>query len=402
MHKTDVVHLTSKPPFAPGSFNRLVGMQMEKIKGLRQAAISYWDQPIPQSVQASEQTILVNEDGLSAAKKALLKLPEKVRSNRFNGVSGRESLIYLWQILETLPRLKPKVVVCYDNYKFGKLLREKIDWPCRLILNQQGLSYHLPADFGAQIYNLKSFDTIWTSTLACYRFDRERITAYEPLVNVIPNWIDMDQFHPVTEERKQELRAHWNLPANAPVVLWLSRLVPKKGAHVLLQCWQKIVAEFPDAILWIAGGGEESYINYLRSLTTNLGLSDNVRLQGRVPPEETPTCYQASDVYVFPTLFTGEGFGLSLLEGMACGLACAASDIAILRELYTEDTVLFVPDPNLEDAFVNPILKLLRDPALRSKMGKAARTYGEQHYHHDKILAQLKEFYCRQMDYLPK
>lgn len=401
MYQIDVVHLTSKPPFAPGSFNRLVGMQMEKIKGLRQVAISYWDQPVPQGSEIEGTTILVNGDNLPATKKVLLKLPERWRSNRFNGVSGRESLIYLWQILDALPRLKPKVVVCYDNYKFGKLLRQKIDWPCRLVLNQQGLSYHLPADFGAQIYSLKSFDTIWTSTLACYRFDRERITAYEPLVNVIPNWIDMDRFQPVTNERKQELRANWNLPPNAPVVLWLSRLVPKKGAHALLQSWRKVVQEFPDAILWIAGGGEQSYINYLRNLTANLGLTGNVRLQGPVPPDQTPTCYQASDVYVFPTLFTGEGFGLSLLEGMACGLACAASDIAILRELYTEETVLFVPDPNLEDAFVNPILSLLGDPDLRARMGKAARDFGEQHYHHDKILAQLKEFYFRQMAYLP-
>ncbi|MDQ3010052.1 MAG: glycosyltransferase family 4 protein [Acidobacteriota bacterium] len=372
---------------------------MESITGLRQVAISYWDQPIPPNAKNDDKTILVNGGNLSAAKKALLKLPESWRSNRFNGVSGRESLIYLWQVLDTLPKLKPKVVVCYDNYKFGKLLRQKIDWPCRLVLNQQGLSYHLPAGIGAKIYSLKSFDTIWTSTLACYRFDRQRITAYEPLVNVIPNWIDMDQFQPVTNERKKELRTKWELPADAAVVLWLSRLVPKKGAHVLLQSWRKVVDEFPDAILWIAGGGEQSYINYLRSLTANLGLADNVRLQGPVAPEQTPTCYQASDVYVFPTLFTGEGFGLSLLEGMACGLACAASDIAILRELYTEDTVLFVPDPNLEDAFVNPILSLLRDPELRARMGKAARAFGEQHYHHDKILAQLKEFYCRQMAY---
>ena len=400
MHQTDVVHLTSKPPFAPGSFNRLVGMQMEKINGLRQAAISYWDQPVPDNAQTDAQTILVNGDGLTANQKLLLKMPERMRGNRFNGISGQESLIYLWQIQETLPRLKPKVVVCYDNYKFGKLLREKIDWPCRLILNQQGLSYHLPAALGGQIYSLNSFDTVWTSTLACYQFDRQRVSGYEPMVNVIPNWIDMDSFHPVTNEQKLELRKKWQLPPNAPVVLWLSRLVPKKGAHVVLQCWQKIVAQFPDAILWIAGGGEQSYINYLRDLTANLRLTENVRLQGRVPPEETPTCYQASDVYVFPTLFTGEGFGLSLLEGMACGLACAASDIPILRELYNEETVLYVPDPNLEDAFVNPLLQLLGDPALRARMGKAARAFGEQHYHHDKVLAQLKEFYLRQMAYL--
>ncbi len=399
MHQVDVVHLTSKPPFAPGSFNRLVGMQMEMISGLRQTAISYWDQAVPANA-STENVVLVNGDGLSLTQKTLLKLPERWRNNRFNGVSGRESLIYLWQIINTLPRLKPKVVVCYDNYKFGSVLRQHINWPCRLVLSQHGLSYHLPADQGARLYSLQSFDAVWVLTKAGYRFDRQRITAFEPLVNVIHDWIDMDVFHPVSAERKQELRRNWNLPAKAPVVIWLSRLVPKKGAHVVLQSWREILKEFPDAILWIVGGGEPGYINYLKTLTTNLGLTDNVRLQGAVAPELTPTCYQASDIYVFPTLFSAEGFGLSLLEAMACGLACAASDIEILRELYTEDTVLFVPDPNIEDAFVNPILSLLRDADLRARMGKAARSYGQQHYHHDKVLPQLNEFYRRQMAYL--
>lgn len=374
-------------------------MQMERLTGFSQAAISYWDGPIPANA-STENIILVNGDKLSFAQKALLKLPERWRRTRFNGVSGRESLIYLWQLMDTLTRLKPKVVVCYDNYKFGSVLRKHIHWPCRLVLSQHGLSYHLPADQGAKLYSLQSFDSVWVLTKAGYRFDRERITAYEPLVNVIHNWIDMDGFHPVTAERKRELRETWNLPVDAPVVIWLSRLVPKKGAHVLLQSWREILREFSNAILWIVGGGEPSYISYLKTLIDNLDLAENVRLQGAVAPELTPTCYQTSDVYVFPTLFSAEGFGLSLLEAMACGLACVASDIEILRELYTEDTVLFVPDPNLEDAFVTPILRLLRNPELRVRRGNAARKFGEQHYHQDIILPQLKAFYLRQMAYL--
>ena len=400
MRPIDIVHLTFKPPFAPGSFNRMVGTQMEKITGLNQAVISYCDQPISANDKTDDRTILVNGERLSILKKAILQLPERLRRNRFNGVTARDSLTYLWQILEILPRLKPKVIVCYDNYKFGRLLRQHINWPCRLVLSQHGLSYLLSADVATKLYNLQSFDTVWTLTLSSYRFDRQRISAYEPTVNVIHNWIDVDQFRPVTNEEKKALRQSWGLHETAPVVLCLGRLTPKKGAHVLVQSWRKVVDECPDAVLWIVGGGDQSYINYLQDLTKNLGLTNNVKLQGAVPPEQTPSCYQASDVYVFPTLFGAEGFGLSLLEAMACGLACAASDIEILRELYSAETVLLVPDPNLEDAFVKPILSLLSDSDLRARMGKAARSYASEHYHHEKILAQLKEFYRRQIAYL--
>jgi glycosyltransferase involved in cell wall biosynthesis len=86
----------------------------------------------------------------------------------------------------------------------------------------------------------------------------------------------------------------------------------------------------------------------------------------------------------------GEGFGLSLLEAMACGLPCLASDCEILRELYSDEVVLLVPDPNLEDTFVEPLRRLLRDPDLRARLGQAARQFAEKYYHPDKVLPQIK------------
>jgi phosphatidylinositol alpha-1,6-mannosyltransferase len=395
--QVDVAHLTFRPPFAPGSYNRLVGMQLEQITDIRHAAICYWDQQIPENVQLDHSLILVDGRGLSIRQKAILKLPARMLKRRFNNITDRKSLIYLWQILKILPEIQPRVIVCYDTYKFGPLLRLAVDWPCRLVFSQHGLSYHLSSNEAGRLYSLESFDAVWALTLSAYRFERYRVSAYEPLVKVLPNWININQFKPATADVKREMRARWGLPEEKLVVLWLSRLVPKKGAHAILESWPKIKREVPNALLWIVGGGDQKYEGYLKKIVNNLGVADSVRIQGAVAPDQTVFCYQASDLYVFPTLFSGEGFGLSLLEAMACGLPCVASDHVILQELYPDAAVSLVRDANIIGAFVEPVVNLLRDAEMRSQMGCAARDFVARNFNHEKALREVREFYLEQM-----
>jgi glycosyltransferase involved in cell wall biosynthesis len=389
--------LTFKPPFTAGSYNRLVGMQLALLPELRQAVISYWDGPRPETSLPPATLFLITPAQLSWRQKLLLTLPERLRGQAYNGVSERAGLTYLWGIQKKLKQLRPKLVICYDNYKFGLLLRQQIDWPCRLILSQHGLSYFLTSAEATRVYSLRSFDAVWALTAASYRFDRQRISAYEAVVKVLPNWINTEQFKPLSEPQRQAMRAQWGLPADKLVVLLLSRLVPKKGAHAILQAWPKILARVPNAQLWIVGGGEEWYVRYLNNMAQALGCSASVHLQGAVHPDKVPGCYQAADLYLFPTLFEGEAFALSLLEGMACGLPSIASDCAIFRELYSSNGVVLVPDPNLEEAFVEPVVTLLQDPAQRACLGAKARAFVQEHFQQEKVLPLIRDFYEQQL-----
>lgn len=396
MDRVEIVHLTFKPPFTTGSFNRMVGTQLEKMQGLSQTAISYWDKPLPDGVVPDKKMILIGDNNLSVQQRAWLLAPERWRGNRFNGVTGRQSLIYLWGVLETLPRLRPKIVICQDNYKFGALLRRNINWPCRLILWQHGLSYHLPTARASQLYSLKSFDQVCVLSRAAYQHDRERMSAYEPIVQIMPNWVDTNRFQPATEAARSELRTRWSLPPDKQIVLWLSRLVPKKGAHALLQSWPEILRRCPNAFLWIVGNGDGSYEQYLKSLITAAGISDSVRLQGAVNPEQTHTCCQVSDLFAFTSLVS-EGFSLALLEAMACGLAPVASHQASIAETYPAESISLVRDANLANAFVEPVVSLLGDVSRRTEMGRVAREFVAENYSQEKVLAQLDLFYRQQM-----
>lgn len=397
MVEPDIAHISFKPPFVPGSYNRTVGSTLKKLPQYRQVMISYWNGMAPDSYQNDPNLILINKQGLSVQQQIYLRLPESLRRHWYNGIRGHESLIYSWGVLKTLEQLKPKLIICYDNYKLGKLIKKRAIWNHRLILSQHGLSYFLPVPEATRLYSLQSFDGIWALTYASYRFDRVRSSLYEPIVHVIPNYVDTDRFTPVSTDEKAGLREKWQLPKDRQIVLFLSRLVPKKGVHTLVYSWKKIIERFPSAFLWIVGGGSEDYIAYLSGIISAQGITNSVYLQGSAVPEDVPSCFQASDVYVFPTLCT-EGQAMTLLEAMSCGLPSVVSQHMSIDGLLNEEHgVLTVPDPNLADAFIEPLISLLEDVSLREIMGKKAQAYVREVYSEAMGMKRLTEFYSREL-----
>lgn len=335
--------------------------------------VSYWSGPPPAENAWGDRLLLVDGRGLPLARRLWRRVPERFRGIRSNGISGRDTLTYAWKAIDLAVRLRPRVIVCYDGRKLGRLLRSAIDWPCRLVLAQRGFSYYLDPAEADRLYSLASFDLVWTMTRASYRFDRDRSMLYEPSVHLLANGIDVEAFRaPATSEDKQRARRAFDLPLDRPIVLLLARLVPKKGAHLVVEAWDRVVAEVPDALLWIVGGGANAYVDRLLRTSRALGVEGSVRIHGAVPPERTPASYRAADLFVFPTLW-GEGQARSLLEAMASGLPCVVSDRPEARETYAEDEVLFVEDPNFHGQFVGPIVSLLKDPETRRALGERAR-----------------------------
>jgi len=394
----DILHLSKKPHFLTGSFNRFIYEQIRQMGEFHQAMISYWDKEITGEEENDNQDafIVVNKNGLRLSRKLCLGLPNRCQAYLFNGITGSDKLVYLWQTARLLPELKPKIIIFYEQYKMGRELRKTVTWPCRFILAQRRFSHFLEKKEFKRHCSLKSFDTIWTQTRAAYRFDKARADRYEPLVKVIPNAVDVQKFKPASREEKRSARAKWDLPDKKFIVLLLSRQVPKKGAHLLLHSWPQILSEEPNAYLWIVGGGDPEYRQYLAKMINVLKVSENARLQGAVNQNDIPTCYQAADLYVFPTLHP-EGMANTLLEAAASGLPCIAAEHAGATEHYSKDEVIFVPDPNVEDAFIEPILDLVNNDVLRESLQQAARNKVAHQYGQEIVFNQLRKFYRRQL-----
>ncbi|MEA2338069.1 MAG: hypothetical protein QOE82_2076 [Thermoanaerobaculia bacterium] len=185
-------------------------------------------------------------------------------------------------------------------------------------------------------------------------------------VRVIPNSIDEATLHCDPAEPPR-IRIDAGIPAGAFVYLTVGLLAAQKGHSALLRAFKDVVAEVPDAYLAMVGDGPLGPA--LETLARDLGILDRVRFLGN--RTDVGACLEMADAFVFPSLF--EGFGNAAVEAMLKGLPCIASRIESNLDLFVDgETALLVP-PASEPDLTSAMLTLYRDPALRRRLGTAAR-----------------------------
>jgi glycosyltransferase involved in cell wall biosynthesis len=182
---------------------------------------------------------------------------------------------------------------------------------------------------------------------------------------VIP--LSVESFDPASEDA---VRALLGARFSAPVVLYLSRLDPKKNIEVLLAAATILVDAGKRFTLLIAGDGETAYVASLHALATRLGLDEYVLWAGRVDGEKKAAALSCASVFVLPS-YT-ENFGIAAAEALAAGIPCVLSPgVAISAEVRASGAGLVV-EPTAE-SFATAIARLLDDDALRARARGAAR-----------------------------
>ncbi|MFK4542450.1 phosphatidylinositol alpha-1,6-mannosyltransferase [Streptomyces tendae] len=206
----------------------------------------------------------------------------------------------------------------------------------------------------------------------------------------LPPGVDEKTFHPGSGGA--EVRARLGL-TERPVVVCVSRLVPRKGQDTLIRAMPRILAAEPDAVLLIVGGGP--YERDLRRLAEETGVAASVHFTGAVPWSELPAHYGAGDVFAMPcrTRRGGldvEGLGIVYLEASATGLPVVAGDSGGAPDAVLDGETGWVvrgTDPN-ESA--DRITTLLADPELRRRMGERGRAWVEEKWRWDLLAEHLK------------
>jgi phosphatidylinositol alpha-1,6-mannosyltransferase len=174
-----------------------------------------------------------------------------------------------------------------------------------------------------------------------------------------------------------------------PVVLFLGGLKPRKNLFLLLDVWAPVAAREPEARLVIAGGGPLRAD--LERHARRLGLEGRVVFTGYVPEAEKGAHFRLADVFLFPSAM--EGFGFSVAEAMSAGVPVVASDRGSIPELVAEGQSGFVCDPSVPDRFVERLLLLLGDAALREKFGAAARERADRLFRWDACVDGTRRVY---------
>jgi glycosyltransferase involved in cell wall biosynthesis len=236
---------------------------------------------------------------------------------------------------------------------------------------------------------------------------RQRFPDRAHQCNAVFNGVDIDVFCPASRD---------GLCSDDDLIVYVGRLSPEKGIHVLLEAMDKIIAVRPRARLELIGGphvvpidlivaidddptvrdlrrfyGKESYSEYIdRRLRGR--LDNNVQRIGSLHHQELRERLRRAAVFVAPSLI--ETFGMPVAEAMATSLPIVASRVGALSELVENEKSGLLAAPNDPAALANAVLRLLSDRDLAQALGRAARQRAEELFSWEKAVAKLQCLYA--------
>jgi glycosyltransferase involved in cell wall biosynthesis len=191
-------------------------------------------------------------------------------------------------------------------------------------------------------------------------------------------------------EAKQKLHDFYNIPTNKTVVLFLSRLHPKKRPDLLIQSLHELISQSYNFHLIIAGSGDSNYISYLTNLVEFLDLTNCTSFAGFVAGKDKDLLLQGSDIFVLPSF--SENFGVAVAEAMAAGLPVIVTPgVQIAPEIAQANAGLVIPGE--VDTVADAIAQLLTSSNLRHQLGENGRQLVARRYSWDTIAQSLANVY---------
>ena len=170
----------------------------------------------------------------------------------------------------------------------------------------------------------------------------------------------------------------------------MARLEWHKGIDTVIKALPAVRAAHPGTRYAVAGVGERG--PHLERLARELGLGDAVRFLGAVSDDDLPAVYNAADLYVGASRrhdLLAEGFGISLVEASACGLAVVGGRSGGVPDAVREGETGILVDPDDPQAVAAGINSLLADSDRRRRLGAAGRRAVEEFYNWDRVAQDL-------------
>jgi glycosyltransferase involved in cell wall biosynthesis len=187
---------------------------------------------------------------------------------------------------------------------------------------------------------------------------------------------------------RPSLRAALQIPPTAPVVLYAARLEQQKQPMLAASIIQQVAAQIPDAYFLIAGDGP--FANCMRGFLSWHGLEPRVCMLGAASNQRMRELLALSDIFFLPSEV--EGISLTIYEAMAMEVVPVAAAVGGQAELVTPECgVLVEPTSHARHAYSDVLLRLLREPALRQRMGNAARQRVIVHFGLEKMGVRMHE-----------
>jgi phosphatidylinositol alpha-1,6-mannosyltransferase len=199
-----------------------------------------------------------------------------------------------------------------------------------------------------------------------YSVDKAKIT-------VIPNGVNPERFKPFSGG--DALKVNLGL-GSKPIVLFVGRLIPRKGLTFLVEAAKRVVKENPSTIFIVAGNGPLR--NKLTSDLERVNLSGRFMFLGEVQDSMLPALYDCADVFAFPSI--QEGQGIALLEAQSSAKPVVAFSVGGVKEAVSDGNSGFLVEHGSSEGLAEAILRLLSSPSLRQSMGSKGRDFVQRNF----------------------
>jgi len=243
---------------------------------------------------------------------------------------------------------------------------------------EQGRRNGLHSDYQRMIHQIEWWLTYesWR-VICCSNYMREEVIRFfntpSDKIAVIPNGVDAARFE--SHECLREFRSRY-ASDQEKIILYVGRLVPEKGANVLLGAMPRVLSSHPEAKVVVVGEGY--YKEELMRIAGRLNISSKVYFTGYVDDWTLGSLYKCASIAVFPSLY--EPFGIVALEAMASGIPVVVSDTGGLSEIVENNVSGLKVEPNNSEALSRAISYLLDNPDFAEHLKqeafkKVTRTY---------------------------
>ena len=327
--------------------------------------------------------------------------------------SGLYYLDYAWQVARDV-RAEGCDVVHLSNFsQFAPVIRA-LNPRVKIVLHMHCEWLSL-LDRGMIERRLRAIDLIVGCSEYIAEKIRRRFPQFADRCQVIPNGVDVASFtgtnghRAAREDRVRRL-------------LFVGRVSPEKGLHVLLEAFRLIAERLPHVRLEIVGShkqlpldyllslgddeaiprlasfydgrSDESYFARLQDQLQTLPLAEHVTFTGALPYVQLREHYHQADVLINPSF--SESFGRSLIEAMACELPVVATRIGGMTELLAGSNAGLLVEPGDAPALAEAALRLLTDNDLRQAMGQAGQRWVLERFSWEQVAAGLRD-QCRHL-----
>lgn len=224
------------------------------------------------------------------------------------------------------------------------------------------------------------------SITATSKFLKQETLKYYPKesrIEVIPFGIEVEKFKP-----KKKF-----LSGDKVIISFIKHLLPKYGPEYLLETFSRVIASYPGAKLYMAGDG--SLKKHLIDRSKDLGIEDKVNFLGHISHNDVLKLLNKTDIFVMPSIYNSETFGVAALEASAMGVPVIASRVGGVPEVIRNgETGLLVEKENVKE-LTNAILKLVSNRDLWRKMSVEGRNFVLENFVWEKNVERMEMVYKR-------